>query len=1066
MKKSNLIVLIAFVLMSSFSAKTFAQTDEMVQNPVSKKDVIYTPSKVYPKVQKNDLFKAPITELDAVNVYAVTRTTGITYTPIAGNTISSWRSGSGADDNLSNAVPIGFSFVYNGVRADSFLVGTGGFITFNINTPHDGSDGGAYSWVNSTFSSSTDGATLTLAPIYYDLDALSLNNMTYLTTGAPGSRILTVQFANMAAYANATPNLNFQIKIYESDGHIEFVYGSMNPGTESFAYTCGINGPTISATPTAAELSTQQTDNTNNFSATPQNALATVPATNTMLAFTTPVQTAPASPTTLTFTGTSSTTTTLNWVDASSNETGFPVYISTNNVDFNYLGTAPANTTSIQVTGLSLNTQYFFQVWASNETKYSASSANGNVTTLNLSNPMSGAYTINPSNPATGTNYQTFSQADTALFNRGISGPVVFTVSPGTYAEQSLLGPIIGSSSSNTIKFVGPVLADARVLVKPVGTAATNDYAIALIGSDYVTYENIDVEDGGTTTSNQIEYGYYIQSNGTTDGATNNTINGARIKLGGSGLAPGFSHGVLVSNGTSSNGNNGNSVLNCTIDRCDRGIAYFGLSAASPDINTVISNNVLGSIHYIGDSATTTTGSAIGIITSYGSNAQVNNNIITNVKARHPGNTQTSPIGLSAQNSSGNFYNNKISNIINEGTSSTSRAIGISGSGLSPEICNIYNNFISNLSKTTVTVSGTMSVFGIRSTQQGGAGVCQYFYNTIYLSSALPAPYTSGCFGSFGGGVPMVVYDNILINNISTSSATARSVAIQDGNAQVAPAPSGLLYSNFNDLYAPGTNGAVGLNGSATYRNTLADWRNNNTSASLSLDTASSNIAVNFVNSATNDLHLTGSSIGNVSLLGDVVTGIDTDIDGDLRGVKPYMGADQATGFCTLTLKFNTQSCPSPNTFTIELRNTTSPYAIVESKTVTAGGNIASAVNFSNAVDGTPYYVVVKSVNAIETWSATGVTFVSKAANYDFTTNVNKAFGSNQVLSGGIVSIYQGDANQDGFVNSADILIVYNNAISFTNTPATDFNCDGVTDVSDIILGLNNSNAFVQVVKP
>ncbi|MEZ4823575.1 MAG: hypothetical protein R2942_14685 [Ignavibacteria bacterium] len=53
------------------------------------------------------------------------------------------------------------------------------------------------------------------------------------------------------------------------------------------------------------------------------------------------------------------------------------------------------------------------------------------------------------------------------------------------------------------------------------------------------------------------------------------------------------------------------------------------------------------------------------------------------------------------------------------------------------------------------------------------------------------------------------------------------------------------------------------------------------------------NIAVNFVNTATNDLHLTGASIGNVSLLGDVVSGINTDIDGDLRGVKPYMGADQ-----------------------------------------------------------------------------------------------------------------------------------------------------------------------------
>ncbi|MEZ4691894.1 MAG: hypothetical protein R3A12_17760 [Ignavibacteria bacterium] len=41
--------------------------------------------------------------------------------------------------------------------------------------------------------------------------------MTYLTTGAPGSRILTVQFANMALYITPSVVLNFQIKLYESD---------------------------------------------------------------------------------------------------------------------------------------------------------------------------------------------------------------------------------------------------------------------------------------------------------------------------------------------------------------------------------------------------------------------------------------------------------------------------------------------------------------------------------------------------------------------------------------------------------------------------------------------------------------------------------------------------------------------------------------------------------------------------------------------------------------------------------------------------------------------------------
>ena len=77
----------------------------------------------------------------------------------------------------------------------------------------------------------------------------------------------------------------------------------------------------------------------------------------------------------------------------------------------------------------------------------------------------------------------------------------------------------------------------------------------------------------------------------------------------------------------------------------------------------------------------------------------------------------------------------------------------------------------------------------------------------------------------------MVTYDNIFYTNVSTSSATASSIAIQDGNAQTAPVCSGLLVSNFNDLYAPGTNGQVGANtNTATYvlRNTLALWKSNN----------------------------------------------------------------------------------------------------------------------------------------------------------------------------------------------------------------------------------------------
>jgi hypothetical protein len=512
--------------------------------------------------------------------------------------------------------------------------------------------------------------------MYDDLNSVALTNIVYGTTGSAGSRILTVQFSNMQFFGNATPNLSFQIKIYESDGHIEFIYGTMTAGTATYTYTCGINAATISAVPTAAQLSTQQTANTGTFNATPQNLLATVPESNSMLSFApNPPQTAPNSPTSLTFTNTGSSTTTLNWNDNSSDEIEFPVYISTDNVNFSYIGAAAANAVSIPVVNLAPSTTYYFQVWAAKETKFSTSSANGNVTTL-ATVPLSGAFTINPAAPISSTNFQTFSQADTALSNNGVNGPCVFTVSSGVYAEQSLLGPIFGTSSTNTVKFVGPV-ADARVLVKPVGGAATNDFAIAIIGADWVTYENIDVEDGGTSIANQIEYGYLIQSNGASNGAQNNTVTGARIKLGGSGVAPGFSHGVLISNSTSTEGNSGCKVLNCTIDRSDRGIADFAFSGASPDDNIEVSGNILGSTHYIGDSLTGTSGSAIGIIVSFCTNVIVSDNQILSVKARHPSNGQSSPIGISGQNCQGDFFNNKISGIVNEGTSSTVRAIGI-----------------------------------------------------------------------------------------------------------------------------------------------------------------------------------------------------------------------------------------------------------------------------------------------------------------------------------------------------------------------------------------------------
>ncbi|MGK4568341.1 beta strand repeat-containing protein [Flavobacterium sp. 3HN19-14] len=234
--------------------------------------------------------------------YNVTRTTGTPYTSIFPATnVTSWRnnttgSGSGAmsDDNLSNTQPIGFSFVYNGTSYSNFLVSTNGFITFNTATTEIGTSSTPYGFTNNWTGSP---AGLVLAPNWDDLQTASnagsladLNaSINYATTGTTGSRILTVEWKNMQDFSTtSTASYNWQIKLYEADNHIEFVYGTMTQSAATVSNSVGLSSASVSTTPTAAELLSQTTVNTGTFGFTNQNSLTPVPASNTTISFAKP----------------------------------------------------------------------------------------------------------------------------------------------------------------------------------------------------------------------------------------------------------------------------------------------------------------------------------------------------------------------------------------------------------------------------------------------------------------------------------------------------------------------------------------------------------------------------------------------------------------------------------------------------------------------------------------------------------------------------------------------------------------------------------------------------------
>ena len=158
----------------------------------------------------------------------------------------------------------------------------------------------------------------------------------------------------------------------------------------------------------------------------------------------------------------------------------------------------------------------------------------------------------------------------------------------------------------------------------------------------------------------------------------------------------------------------------------------------------------------------------------------------------------------------------------------------------------------------------------------------------------------------------------------------------------------------------------------------------------------------------------------------------------------------------------------NPITVTVELHNSTTPYALVESQSSVLSTAGVGTFNFTTATNGTPYYIVVKSTNTIETWSGSPYSINNNLLTYDFTSAASQAFGSNMIQIGSKWCIYSGDVNQDGLVDSGDILLIDNDYTNYLYGPGlvTDVNGDGVVDSGDILITDNNYTNYIFSAKP
>src|SRR5919199_2045038 len=151
-----------------------------------------------------------------------------TYTPLAGATIATltaaYPNGKPlTDEAFANNIPLGFSFQYNGINVSSIHLNANGFAC--LGAPFQASQTDPTYQANELRAATgLRGATRpVLAPFWDDLAFTSATDLTYKTEGAAPNRVFTAQWQNMS-WQSTGAALSFQLKLYETTNHIEFIY--------------------------------------------------------------------------------------------------------------------------------------------------------------------------------------------------------------------------------------------------------------------------------------------------------------------------------------------------------------------------------------------------------------------------------------------------------------------------------------------------------------------------------------------------------------------------------------------------------------------------------------------------------------------------------------------------------------------------------------------------------------------------------------------------------------------------------------------------------------------------
>ncbi len=277
-----------------------------------------------------------------VNGYSFSEGVGV-YQQVTGT-----NSTATGDDGTQGAIPIGFTFVFDGVTYTQFSISANGFIRLATSITNG--------WTNSL------GATAAQRPCiapFWDDNNRGSGAITYTTSGAAPNRILSVSWHNIniggSGATSTTAFASYRVDLFETSNKIVFTYGSTMATAGTLSASVGINGASTFLSVTPAATSTVSSTAANNSISSTANLLGKQFTFNPPAP---PACSAPFSPsgTPLTLTSAS-----VSWTAPMTAPSDGYEYAVTTSATPPASGTATTST-SATVTGLPTNTNYFVHV--------------------------------------------------------------------------------------------------------------------------------------------------------------------------------------------------------------------------------------------------------------------------------------------------------------------------------------------------------------------------------------------------------------------------------------------------------------------------------------------------------------------------------------------------------------------------------------------------------------------------------------------------------------------------------------------------------------------------------